>query len=959
MTGGGGGDDMIVSEISVLITDTATNVTTTNITIAVGDEWIGDEPQSIGQGGIYTGINPDTTTSQSISGIAVSNGLVCSTADPTSTPTAAPSDPTPSPTRHMSSQSFKYEFGFITLPGEPASSSGDAHVVTLFWDTIMFQCTVTPSAVGQYYGCDSTNPSVDRCIDPNPYLSVEIWNTGANDICVEEVSVLITNMTSNTVITDITIAIGNEWIGDATTEPNYVGPGSVYASINPDTTTSQPISGISTSNQAVCSTSTPTTSPSSHPSANPSSTPTRHPSYPSLSPTNYPSQSPIVYTGPCLDIDGGNWTLVRHAYNQWHPATDNLEGTDEYGTYVNDPQSMSSWSIPFSQYLWPDGLTQFMFSNGDCSKWLITTNDQFTTSHPAQYNATISLSYTSDISYTTLWWNRQFDPITFDADPWISATDDSDLLYGEAANEHFPENVTSAVYNVWIRIIPIYHNITCDGTEECRSNATLTTCFPYGICNVICTGTRSCYNTVITCPIGEECNIHCDDANEQDHVCHGATIIAQQSTKLNFICAGAYACQYATIHCPTNGTCLVNGWGKSVMEHARLYCGDTGDCTVQLMTDLTAACDFTVDGSNLSGANLNILDPGIGFTHAWRCSDSRVYCPLIGDCNINGSSPNFVYSAPSVTSNILTLNVPSLFNTHIECPSYSTVPNCFFNGILYQLDYLRIYADGGFDQLSMHLDPSIINAFGSNTFGSIPYSLFQKAFRPRLFCQNSQEWCYFDYINDMFQCAPDYETSPCNVDNPDPIITGSNFTFDILDAAAHKTFQCNDNVNCYIQCNVDCGWGTFLCPENAVCYMYAKSDQAASYATMHGSNHGDIFIDGSGYRSFPSFTVNTSNTTGDVTVYAHDQTSSGYIFQTLQIDCPKFGKCHFQIEADMALLNAQIHTSPGTFLTINASANQPLYNTQIYCPETGFATEPQCINVAANHGPSGGSLATM
>eukprot|EP01083_Nonionella_stella_P183911 665805_1 len=94
-------------------------------------------------------------------------------------------------------------------------------VVTLFWDTVMFQCTVTPSAVGQYYGCDSTN-SIDRCIDTNPYPSnygnytVEIWNTltGGDDMIVSEISVLITDTATNVTTTNITIAVGDEWIGD-------------------------------------------------------------------------------------------------------------------------------------------------------------------------------------------------------------------------------------------------------------------------------------------------------------------------------------------------------------------------------------------------------------------------------------------------------------------------------------------------------------------------------------------------------------------------------------------------------------------------------------------------------------------------------------------------------------------------------------------------------------------------
>eukprot|EP01083_Nonionella_stella_P033801 92488_1 len=81
----------------------------------------------------------------------------------------------------------------------------------------------------------------------------------------------------------------------------------------------------------------PSNNPSSSPSVNPSRSPSNNPAAspsrdPSVSPSNNPAVAPTVYAGPCLDIDGGGWTLVRHAYNQWHPATDNLEGTDEYGT---------------------------------------------------------------------------------------------------------------------------------------------------------------------------------------------------------------------------------------------------------------------------------------------------------------------------------------------------------------------------------------------------------------------------------------------------------------------------------------------------------------------------------------------------------------------------------------------------------------------------------------------------
>ena len=76
-------------------------------------------------------------------------------------------------------------------------------------------------------------------------------------------------------------------------------------------------------------------------------------------------------SGSCQSIYGGNWVLIRHAYNQWHNTTDNLAGTDVYGTFDNDPESLSSWSIQFDNILESDGSTLFMFSNGNCSEWMV------------------------------------------------------------------------------------------------------------------------------------------------------------------------------------------------------------------------------------------------------------------------------------------------------------------------------------------------------------------------------------------------------------------------------------------------------------------------------------------------------------------------------------------------------------------------------------------------------------
>ena len=72
-------------------------------------------------------------------------------------------------------------------------------------------------------------------------------------------------------------------------------------------------------------------------------------------------------------INNGGWTLVRHApggFTKWHPATDNLAGTDEYGDPSTGPMSRLAWSIPFETAVM--GYDEFLFTTGDCSKWLIT-----------------------------------------------------------------------------------------------------------------------------------------------------------------------------------------------------------------------------------------------------------------------------------------------------------------------------------------------------------------------------------------------------------------------------------------------------------------------------------------------------------------------------------------------------------------------------------------------------------
>ena len=146
--------------------------------------------------------------------------------------------------------------------------------------------------------------------------------------------------------------------------------------------------------------------------------------------------------------------LVRHSFQSWHNATDDLAGTDVYGIYDNNPESVNSWSIQFNESLNSNGSTLFMFSDENCDEWLITRNDQFTTIYENEDRHIIASS--NDIDYSAKWYNRGY----YLEDPWISIWDHPyGLLYGE----HFPvfrghqstfDDISSI--NVWISLVYVY-----------------------------------------------------------------------------------------------------------------------------------------------------------------------------------------------------------------------------------------------------------------------------------------------------------------------------------------------------------------------------------------------------------------------------------------------------------------------------------------------------------------------
>lgn len=73
---------------------------------------------------------------------------------------------------------------------------------------------------------------------------------------------------------------------------------------------------------------------------------------------------PVSYE---MDLDNGGWSHVRHVPKSraWFKATDQLEGTDEYGDAADLEDE--EWSVRYDDV----HFNQFLFVTGDKKKWLI------------------------------------------------------------------------------------------------------------------------------------------------------------------------------------------------------------------------------------------------------------------------------------------------------------------------------------------------------------------------------------------------------------------------------------------------------------------------------------------------------------------------------------------------------------------------------------------------------------
>ena len=152
--------------------------------------------------------------------------------------------------------------------------------------------------------------------------------------------------------------------------------------------------------------------------------------------------NPFVATGSphrqCPQDVGFGCFHVRHTPSgQWHPATDDLLGTDAYG---ESNFNSAPWSIPFSRM----SFSEFLFADGYCSWWLIASKHALNGGGAYNGGAKRQMTKSSSNSapYTAYGHFRlhsvhcvlalQGTKKSLQADPWISLEDStSEIVHGE------------------------------------------------------------------------------------------------------------------------------------------------------------------------------------------------------------------------------------------------------------------------------------------------------------------------------------------------------------------------------------------------------------------------------------------------------------------------------------------------------------------------------------------------
>jgi hypothetical protein len=170
-----------------------------------------------------------------------------------------------------------------------------------------------------------------------------------------------------------------------------------------------------------------------------------------------------------MNFLGQDWYLVRRDHSiegGWHPANDNLAGTETYGGFTFDVNAQQTFSVPFG-----DAADEFLLASGDMSMWVTIKRSEVAAQCAASCaNCKMELTASSngDISSPL-----QYCRTGSGEDPWISAGDHPDLIvYGENswASHHIGQDGSEDALqrggsNVWINCLPTGCGAPAGGTS--------------------------------------------------------------------------------------------------------------------------------------------------------------------------------------------------------------------------------------------------------------------------------------------------------------------------------------------------------------------------------------------------------------------------------------------------------------------------------------------------------------
>ena len=127
-----------------------------------------------------------------------------------------------------------------------------------------------------------------------------------------------------------------------------------------------------------------------------------------------------------MDFKGETWHLVRRDHDPadgWHPATDNLAGTAEYGSPTTNDLGAATFSVPFG-----NSFTIYLLASGDRSMWVTIGKAELASRCAASCSACRMTLLGSSMESNPQQHCRSGVP----EDPWISAGDyPTHIVYGE------------------------------------------------------------------------------------------------------------------------------------------------------------------------------------------------------------------------------------------------------------------------------------------------------------------------------------------------------------------------------------------------------------------------------------------------------------------------------------------------------------------------------------------------